>query len=78
MFNEDKKPDMHLNPALLVLSPSTANNDRGEKFLHYRQIPSLRQYLLLDSERLHAEPCPLDELGRWVLIEPATSPPCWT
>ncbi|MFD1467486.1 Uma2 family endonuclease [Hymenobacter caeli] len=71
VFNEDKKPDTLLNPTLLVevLSPSTANNDRGEKFMYYRQIPSLRQYLLLDSERVHAELYTLDELGRWVLTE---------
>ena len=71
VFNEDKKPDTLLNPTLLVevLSPSTANNDRGEKFMYYRQIPSLRQYLLLDSERVHAELYTLDERGRWVLTE---------
>lgn len=71
IFNEDKKPDTLLNPTLLVevLSASTANNDRGEKFMFYRQIPSLRQYLLLDSESVHAELYSRDEQGRWVLTE---------
>ena len=71
VFNEDKKPDTLLNPTLLVevLSASTANNDRGEKFMFYRQIPSLRQYLLLDSESVHAELYSRDEQGRWVLTE---------
>ena len=43
-FNEGKKPDTLLNPTLLVevLSESTADKDRGEKFMFYRQIPSLR------------------------------------
>lgn len=71
LFNEDKKPDTLLNPTLLVevLSASTANNDRGEKFMFYRQLPSLRQYLMLDSESVHAELYSLDEPGRWVLTE---------
>ena len=70
VFHEDKKPDTLLNPTLLVevLSAATANNDRGEKFMFYRQLPS-RQYLLLDSESVHAELYTLDELGRWVLTE---------
>ena len=70
-FNEEKKPDTLLNPALLVevLSPSTSQYDRSEKFMLYRQIPSLRQYLTLDSQSVHAELHTLDELGRWVLTE---------
>jgi len=31
-----------------VLSPSTAAYDRGDKFASYRQLPSLREYLLVD------------------------------
>jgi Uma2 family endonuclease len=40
-----------LNPALLieVLSPSTEAFDRGEKFLHYQQIPTLREYVLVSQ-----------------------------
>lgn len=70
-FLNDKKPDNLVNPMLLVevLSPSTKDYDRGEKFMLYRQIPSLRHYLLLDSESVHAELYSLDELGRWVLTE---------
>jgi Uma2 family endonuclease len=45
--------DTILNPVLLVevLSDSTEAYDRGEKFQHYRQIPSLKEYLLA-SQRL--------------------------
>ena len=70
-FNENKTLDTLLNPTLLVevLSPSTGNHDRGEKFMYYRQIPSLRQYLILDAQSVHAELYSLDELGRWVLTE---------
>jgi Uma2 family endonuclease len=42
-----------LNPTMLieVLSPSTEEYDRGEKFEHYKQIPSLRTYLLVAQDR---------------------------
>jgi Uma2 family endonuclease len=70
-FQEQVKPDTLLNPTLLVevLSPSTKSHDRGDKFFLYRQIPSLRQYLILDSQTVHAELHTRDELGRWVLTE---------
>ena len=70
-FNEEKKPDTLLNPTLLVevLSPTTGQYDRSDKFMLYRQVPSLRQYLTLDSLSVHAELYTLDELGRWVLTE---------
>jgi len=37
------------NPALIieVLSRSTEEYDRGDKFEHYKSLPSLRQYLLV-------------------------------
>ena len=70
-FNEDKKPGTLLNPTLLVevLSPTTSQYDRSEKFMLYRQVPSLRQYLTLDAQAIHAELHTLDDLGRWVLTE---------
>lgn len=41
-----------LNPTLLVevLSPSTAEYDRGDKLDHYKRIPSLRQVVLVDHD----------------------------
>ena len=46
-----------LNPNLIVevLSPSTEAYDRGRKFEHYGTIPSLTQYLLIASDRVHAD-----------------------
>ena len=38
-FNEDKKPGTLL---VEVLSPTTSQYDRSEKFMLYRQVPSLR------------------------------------
>ena len=44
-------------PCLLVevLSPSTSAYDRSEKFAAYRTLPSVQEYLLIDSERPRAE-----------------------
>jgi Uma2 family endonuclease len=41
------------NPVVLVeiLSPSTEAFDRGEKFTHYKSIPSLREYLLIAQNK---------------------------
>jgi Uma2 family endonuclease len=50
-----------------VLSPSTAAYDRGDKFADYRQLPSLREYLLVDP---HTRRCDLyrkGDDGLWVL-----------
>lgn len=48
--------DTLLNPVVIVeiLSPSTESYDRGKKFQHYREIPSLREYVLVaqDSPRI--------------------------
>jgi len=41
--------------------------DRGAKFAAYRKLPSLSEYLLIDSERLSADLFRRDETGRWVL-----------
>ena len=37
-----------------VLSPSTANINQREKWVHYQDIPSLRYYLLVDADHLSA------------------------
>lgn len=43
--------DSLLNPVVIieVLSPSTESYDRGNKFFTYQQIPSLKEYILVDS-----------------------------
>ena len=38
-----------------VTSPSTARTDRGEKLAAYREIPSLRAYLIVDHRRRRVE-----------------------
>lgn len=50
-------PDAITNPTVLVevLSPSTEGVDRGAKLDEYRQLATLRAYLLVDPDRPHVE-----------------------
>ena len=54
---EDDAFDTLLNPIILVevLSPSTEVYDRREKFAHYRQLPSLQEYVLVAQDRVLVE-----------------------
>ena len=65
----DERRDTLLNPSLLieVLSPSTEAYDRGKKFEHYRSIESLREYLLVASDRVHVDQYTCQADGRWLL-----------
>ncbi|MGD2181747.1 Uma2 family endonuclease [Lusitaniella coriacea] len=38
-----------------VLLPSTSSRDRGEKLTNYLTIPTLQEYLLIDSEKISVE-----------------------
>jgi Uma2 family endonuclease len=48
-----------------VLSDSTRNYDRGEKFDLYRSIPTLRHYLLIEQNVQHVEHRSLASDGSW-------------
>ena len=54
---EDNVFDTLLNPILVmeVLSPSTEAYDRGEKFAHYQELTSLREYILVSQDRIRVE-----------------------
>ncbi len=54
---EDDTFDTLLNPIVLieVLSPSTEEYDRIDKFSHYRQLASLRDYILVSQDEVHVE-----------------------
>jgi Uma2 family endonuclease len=60
-----------LNPSVIieVLSPSTKNYDGGKKFRLYRDIPSLREYVLVDSEAIWVEDFCINAQGNWELVE---------
>jgi len=70
---EEGKRSMHYieSPVLLIetLSPNTESYDRGLKFEHYRQIDSLRYYLLLTQDRPHAELFTRASETAWILSE---------
>jgi Uma2 family endonuclease len=62
------------NPTLIVevLSPSTSNKDREEKFRYYLTMPSLQEYILIDSETIYVERYCRGE-GRMWLYYPYTT-----
>jgi len=68
-FNHED--DSVIGPTVLVeiLSPSTKNYDRGEKFKLYRDIPSLREYVLIDTESIGIEVFRLNDSHHWELEE---------
>jgi Uma2 family endonuclease len=64
--------DTIINPTLIieVLSASTKDYDRGTKFMLYRDIPSLKEYLVIDSTgKVHLEKWYKKEDGLWILNE---------
>ena len=50
-----------------VLSPTTAAYDRGDKFGAYRGLPTLEEYLLVDTRRLRCDLYRKGADGLWVL-----------
>ncbi len=61
--------DVLTNPIVIVevLSPSTADFDRGTKFNHYRQIPSLLEYLVFWQDEARVEQHTRTSEGLWLL-----------
>ncbi len=59
------------NPRVIVevLSDSTEDYDRGDKFLHYKQIPSLAEYVLVSQKEPCIEVWRRDMAGQWDLAE---------
>jgi len=50
-----------------VLSPSTEAYDRGVKFAHYRYLPGLQEYLLIDIQTRSVDLYRKGDDGLWVL-----------
>ena len=67
----DRRAELAIeHPKLVVevLSDSTAAYDRGAKFAAYRKLPSLREYAVIDPERLSVDVFRRDsDSGHWVL-----------
>lgn len=60
-----------LNPLVIieVLSNSARSYDRGDKFKLYRDIPTLKEYVLVDSENISVEIFRLNAAQHWELEE---------
>lgn len=57
------------NPIVIVevLSESTQAYDRGEKFAFYKKVATLREYVMIDSERAHVEVLRRAEGDAWTI-----------
>lgn len=63
--------DTVINPTIIIeiLSRSTEQYDRGNKFRLYRDIPTLKEYILVDSESIDVEAFRINDKGFWELEE---------
>jgi Uma2 family endonuclease len=61
--------DVYVNPVVIVevLSPSTADYDRGLKFVLYREIESLKDYLMFHCDAIHVEHYTRQSNDSWLL-----------
>ncbi len=66
-----ERDDTILNPVLIVevLSESTKNYDRGDKFEFYRSLKSLKDYVLVDQRKVHVEHFTKSAENKWLLSE---------
>jgi Uma2 family endonuclease len=69
----EKDKNTIINPAVLieVLSESTGAYDRGDKFRFYRDIESLKEYILVNSINVGVEVYRRTEDNHWLLAEDA-------
>ncbi|MFB2977629.1 Uma2 family endonuclease [Microseira sp. BLCC-F43] len=67
----DNHKDTITNPQVIieVLSKSTRNYDRGDKFSYYRTIPSFQEYILIDQKKIAIEQYSKQANKRWSFSE---------
>ncbi|MBE9093016.1 Uma2 family endonuclease [Tychonema sp. LEGE 07203] len=67
----NNRTDMITNPQVIVevLSKSTKNYDRGDKFKLYKTIPSFREYILIDQTQINVEQYSKTENKKWLYSE---------
>ena len=63
--------DTATQPIVLIeiLSKRTKDYDRGSKFKLYRDIPTLKEYILIDSESISIEAFSINQNNHWELKE---------
>ena len=68
-LNDDKMN--FLNPSVIidVASPATRDYDRGGKFKLYRDISTLKEYILIDPLSINVEAFFINNTGNWELKE---------
>lgn len=71
LISSEVDEDSFIQPTIIIeiLSPSTKRYDRGEKFRLYRDIPSLKEYILVDALSIHIEAFRINAGGYWQLEE---------
>ena len=52
-----------------ILSPSTRKFDLGEKFFYYSQIPSLKEYIIIDSLKVYVRAARRQDNNLWKFEE---------
>lgn len=64
---EDDKFDTLKNPTVVfeIWSPSTQKNDVGYKLIYYQHIPSLKEYVMIDSANRFAQVVRRQKDGAW-------------
>jgi Uma2 family endonuclease len=70
--HHDEYKDVLINPSVVieVLSESTAEFDRGEKFMRYRNWnPTLTDYILVSQDKPVIEHYVRQDNGTWILHE---------
>ena len=67
----NNRKDVVLNPMVIieVLSDSTKDYDRGDKFRQYRSIPSLQDYILVDQDKAYIEYFKKTAAHEWLFTE---------
>ena len=68
---DDQQRDTLVNPQVIVevLSKSTKDYDRGEKFEPYRSIASFTDYVLIAQDKFHVEHYARQSADTWTLKE---------
>jgi Uma2 family endonuclease len=68
---QEGRSDTVMNPCFIgeVLSKSTKDYDRSEKFLAYRTIETFKEYLLVDQYQIYVEHYLKTATNQWLLSE---------
>ncbi len=68
---DDEQRDTVTNPTVIVevLSDFNEKYDRGRKSSHYRQVPSVREIILISQDEAHVERFVRQPEGGWLFLE---------